>query len=207
MTSQVLRISVRRHADAADYEGVLRRGRALLWSCGHHHHNRDQSSGINGTAAAPCVDMRVRAARNPALVAAYGTDTLANAARAQRILGGRAADARHMLAQADFAAEAFKRQVAEVAALIGDEPVYGKADSLVVAPPAPTGRCPVCGVEVIATRWAGPTPPTTDWNERNKRPWEPWGRWRPLNYFTTATPARCTGDSLDHLAPEGGATS
>uniref|UniRef100_UPI003F4992E4 hypothetical protein n=1 Tax=Nonomuraea sp. CA-251285 TaxID=3240002 RepID=UPI003F4992E4 len=185
------------------YEGALRRGRMTVWACGHHHHNRDISTGANGTSATDCVTVRVRAVRNATVGEEWCSTVRRNARATARLIGVSYADSTRMLEQAEQAIAAFNTEVAALAALIGDEPVYGGGRSTVITPPPPTGVCPACGVEVMATHWYGATPPSTNWAELNPgRVWEPWGSWRSVAY-TYATGHVWCKNGLDHEAPQG----
>lgn len=50
---------------ARSWQGVIRVNGKIVWTCGHHHTNRDQSSWTNGRSALSCARVCLDIAQNP----------------------------------------------------------------------------------------------------------------------------------------------
>lgn len=149
----------------AGYNGVLRRGRRVLFDCGHGHTNRDESSGLNGTSARDCLTRLVRATRSPELVREHH-DRLRSGGHRAAARAGSLRGAEQTREWAEQAREAFDAQVAELCRLIGDEPVFTRAGAVVLAPPTPERECDACGQLVRPSRYLP--------DNATGRPWLDW---------------------------------
>jgi hypothetical protein len=115
------------------WTGVLREGRKVVLTCGCGHHNRDESSRRNGRSARDCITALLKAARYPEYAAHVESGIRGSAESYLRSWGTTSGQAARMRQAAAEAAEAFSARLPEVAALIGDRPVYGYTDHITVA--------------------------------------------------------------------------
>jgi len=158
----VLRLGTRR-LDDGRYEGVLRRGTKIAAACGHRHHNRSESSRANGISAWHCARSLARAARHPG----YAAD---EAARIRNGLNGyirayavTASAAERLRGTAAAQAAGFLASLPAIAAAIGNEPVYGYAGHVEIAPLPPQDvTCAGCGAPIEPRRYI-PQRGWTDW--------------------------------------------
>lgn len=172
---------------AAGHNGVLRRGRTTLYTCGHQHTNRDQSTGINGVSARDCITTLVKVVRNPAAADAHHARARENIDTAIRRQQATATTAAAWRAKTEQNIQAFDAAVATLHSLIGDEPVYGYNDHVVIAPPAPEAPCPACGITLRPANWVSVS--------------GKWWAWAPVQHSIFADPPRCTNGNYRHPQP------
>lgn len=63
----MLKVAYRKNGDG--WEGVLKDGINVVWTCGHYHRNRDHGSKFSGSSACECARKELLR-RNPEYVAA-----------------------------------------------------------------------------------------------------------------------------------------
>lgn len=150
----VLRLGTRAHDDGR-YEGVLRDGRKVAVSCGHRHHNRDESSQTNGVSARHCIRALVLAARRPDFAADEAARIRSSMNGYIRAYATSASAAERYRENARNAADKFLASLPAVAGLIGNRPVYGYTDHIEIAPLPPAGvTCRHCGEGIEPQRYA-----------------------------------------------------
>jgi hypothetical protein len=172
----VLRIGTR--ADGDLWTGVLREGRKVIVSCGCRHHNRDQSTKASGRSARDCATSLVRAARFPDDAQRTRQATLRGPEDYLRTWQASAGTAERMRRAAAEAAEAFTARLPEVAALIGNRPVYGYAAHIAIAPVPPQGvTCRHCQAPIVPDRYAAERG-WLGWRDENRSPDCPARGWR-----------------------------
>jgi hypothetical protein len=168
-----LRIGTR--IDGDSYEGVLRDGRRIVASCGHRHHNRDESSATNGISARHCIRSLVLAARNPD----YATQAAASIRNSMngyiRAFAASASQAERLRAGAAEAAEEFLASLPAVAEAAGNRPVYGYTDHIEIAPVPPSGvTCRHCAEHIEPQRYG--INGWFDWRTMPRRDADCWAR-------------------------------
>jgi hypothetical protein len=175
------------------YEGVLRRGRRVLFRCGHHHNNRDTAT-VRGRSARECITLMLGASRNRGLLREEQARIKAGPLWYAHFNSVPERRLRRLKEDANEAGDMFAERVRQLATLVGDEPVYGHGGEdgqVILTPPPPHAPCPRCGTRLIATRWTPKAPDGADW-----RGWQPdpgrAGEW-----------PRCSDGSRDHSEPEG----
>lgn len=167
------------------YAGVVRRGRAVVFECGHRHTNRDQSTGLNGTSARDCVCDLVRSAR----FAQYGDDRRSLMRRT--VLGNAH---RHQIPRTGPNSGPTRRPPSSTrpwrhcARCWVTNRVFGYRDTVVASPPVPEAPCPDCGVQLRPRRWM-PKAAT------------PWHEWRPVTTSISDGPPTCVGGAYTHAQP------
>lgn len=162
-----LRIGTR--AGGGLYEGVLRDGTRIVATCGHQHHNRDQSTGTSGRSARDCITNLARCARYPEQAQDEAAAIRRAAESYLRRFGTTTAQASRLRQAAQDGATAFLASLPAIAALLGGRPVLGAADHLVVPPAKPDpSPCQFCGVMIQPARYG--TYGWCDWRDENRDP-------------------------------------
>ena len=147
-TANVLRIGTT--PSDGQWTGVLRDGRKVVLTCGHEHQNRDTSSQTNGQSARDCITKLVKAARFPAIAEDVRKAILRGPNEYIRRWQATPSMAAQLREAAAKGAEAFTARLPEVAAVLGDRPVFGFMDHVAVAPPQPEGvTCACCGQSIF----------------------------------------------------------
>jgi hypothetical protein len=175
----------------AGYSGVLRSGRRIVFECGHSHRNRDISTGVNGTSARDCVTDLVRTVRLPTFATSYRDRLRGNAERAIARMGMSAHTAARWREWAREDLATFEAQRTELAAILNDAPVFGQADVIVLAPPAPTATCTTCGLTIQPTRWVPQSARGVHWQD-----------WHAVRTTVSVPLSTCADGNLAHPEPE-----
>lgn len=185
------RLTIGTTSGDAGYSGVLRRGRRVVFECGHAHRNRDISTGVNGTCARDCITDLVRTVRLPTFATSYRERLRGNAERAITRHCGSARQADEWRAGLVETLARFEADRAELAGILGDAPVFGQADVVILAPPAPTATCAACGVTIQPTRWVPQSARGVHWQD-----------WRAVRATVSEPLPRCAEGALAHPEPE-----
>lgn len=169
MAAKVLRIGTRRDDDR--YEGVLRDGTKIVATCGHSHHNRDESSQTNGRSARACIYTLIACCRNPEMAAAEESAIRNSMNGYIRLNHTTTSMAAQFRTAAEEGAAKFTARLPEIAALIGDRAVFGYTTQVVSAPPKPDPvPCRHCNAMIQPARFSAERG-WVDWRDDKNNYW------------------------------------
>lgn len=192
MTTTAPRFTIGTATGDAGYTGVLRRGRRVLFDCGHSHRNRDISTGVNGASARDCVIDLVRTVRSDRMATWYRDRMRGNAEQAIARYCATARQAQEWRDRLADSLAAFEAQRAELANILGNAPVLGQGTTVVLAPPMPEATCTRCGQPIRPTRWIPNPAHGSNWRD-----------WRTVPATPMSPRPPCVGGFSDHPDPMG----